>query len=758
MPEYTFHNLSPYDLEILVRDLLQAELSVRLESFARGRDKGIDLRYAKDRANAIVVQSKHYARSSWPALRKSLEAEVPKVRALSPKRYIVATSLPLTAERKEWVCKAFAPYCQTPADVFGVEDLNNLLGRHKEIERQHYKLWLTSVAVLERVLHSEIFAEQESEVNSLMKRVSRFVVNPSVGRARHILSEHHFCVITGVPGIGKTTLAEMLIIDHLDRGFECFRIWDDIGDARRVFMNGKPQLFYYDDFLGRTGLRQAEKNEDERLLRFIRDVVQSSHHRLLLTTRDYILNQARTVLEGLNTADIDPARCVVGLADYTPFIRAQILYNHLYYSGIPREHIEALVQSRAYRAIVHHANYSPRIVEAMTDVLNVRDLSAAAYPDAFLQNLANPKRLWETAYAGHLTHSAQNVLLVMVSLPNLVRLGEAEVAFEAFHRPRCERYGQTGSPYDWRRAIKELDGSFLTTAANLGTITLQLHNPSVRDFLENHVREQPRDTTELIAFAAFPDQLARMSGILAPLAERSWVVPSLRRFLEIFDNPSAKLYQLRLPDDHVEWRQATESPIVRFLAFSKLASLGDPTHVRKLVEEAATLALRYLEGTTPDRPELTRLLNQILTGSVPGIDQQHRLYSVAFSRAFGDLGSPDIGIDGYQALVDFAFEHVDAVADDIRERLVSQFDPFAAQELDVLDQDPDAASRLSAYDDLAAIAERLGRPLPRSREAMMESIEYWPDEDDDSRLGSTNDTVGGMSDGDLDSMFETLTD
>ena len=41
MSDYTFHTLSPIDFENLVRDLLQSELSVRLESFKAGRDFGI---------------------------------------------------------------------------------------------------------------------------------------------------------------------------------------------------------------------------------------------------------------------------------------------------------------------------------------------------------------------------------------------------------------------------------------------------------------------------------------------------------------------------------------------------------------------------------------------------------------------------------------------------------------------------------------------------------------------------------------------
>lgn len=755
MPNYSFETLSPYDLEVLTRDLLQAELGIRLENFAQGRDRGIDLRYARGRANTIIVQCKHYARSSWTELRRSLQADVPKVQALTPQRYMVVTSLPLTPDRKQWVFEAFAPYCQSATDVLGAEDLNNLLARHPPIERQHYKLWLTSVPILERILHSDVFADQSSEIEHIRRRIARFVTNASVIRALDILSTHHFCVITGVPGIGKTTLAEMLVIDHLDRGFECFRIWDDIGDARKVFGTGRNQLFYYDDFLGRTGLRQPDKNEDERLLRFIRDVVHSNYHRLLLTSRDYILNQARALLEGLTRADLDPARCVVSLADYTPQIRAEILYNHLYHSGIPQAHIDALVNARAYRAIVRHRNYSPRIVEAMTDVLNVRDIRADAYPAAFLANLENPRRLWEVAYGSHLTHAAQNALLVVASLADEIRITDAEQAFEAFHRPRSERYRQSSTPYDWKRALKELEGTFLTIGPSHGGITIRFHNPSVRDFMENHLRANVTDAVELIDSAVFPDQLTRIQRILGSTADRTWVPNTLRRFLEVIDRPSGHAELVRFVGNRTQWRTRAESPIVRFMAFAQIAAMGAPEGIADNVSTAKRYVLDHLRKGVPNRAEVTRLLEAIVEGSIPLVSSTDHLYLAAHERAYEALDAPGIELDEYDALVRFADKHPDEVNDEIRERLTRQFGPFADQELDVLDQyDPD--TRLGVYDQLAGIAERLGVTLPISRDEVMEGVEYWPDEEDDSRLGGGESGGGGMSDGDLDSMFDSL--
>jgi hypothetical protein len=48
MPSYDFTQLSSHDFEILVRDLLQAEWGTQIQSFAAGRDQGIDLQVGPD--------------------------------------------------------------------------------------------------------------------------------------------------------------------------------------------------------------------------------------------------------------------------------------------------------------------------------------------------------------------------------------------------------------------------------------------------------------------------------------------------------------------------------------------------------------------------------------------------------------------------------------------------------------------------------------------------------------------------------------
>lgn len=57
-----------------------------------------------------------------------------------------------------------------------------------------------------------------------------------------------------MPGIGKSTLAEMLIYAHLAKGYEPVVIQADIAEGRKLYRSDRKQIFYFDDFLGQTYL------------------------------------------------------------------------------------------------------------------------------------------------------------------------------------------------------------------------------------------------------------------------------------------------------------------------------------------------------------------------------------------------------------------------------------------------------------------------------------------------------------------------
>ncbi|MGY5790231.1 TIR domain-containing protein len=152
---YDFANLHHADFEELARALAGRALGVRFEAFPAGPDDGIDGRHTTADGD-IVLQAKHYGRSSFSALKSTMKRERASIDTLKPNRYLLVTSTPLTPANKRALQEIIGPSLLSPGDIFGPDDLNSLLRAHPDIEKAHPKLWMGSTAVMESVLASVI--------------------------------------------------------------------------------------------------------------------------------------------------------------------------------------------------------------------------------------------------------------------------------------------------------------------------------------------------------------------------------------------------------------------------------------------------------------------------------------------------------------------------------------------------------------------------------------------------------------------------
>ena len=83
-----YANLSDVEFEYLCQDIMQRKLGIELRRFAAGRDGGIDLADNAHLPN-IIVQVKHYLKSTSSQLINSLKKELPKVKKHSPNQYYI---------------------------------------------------------------------------------------------------------------------------------------------------------------------------------------------------------------------------------------------------------------------------------------------------------------------------------------------------------------------------------------------------------------------------------------------------------------------------------------------------------------------------------------------------------------------------------------------------------------------------------------------------------------------------------------------
>lgn len=654
---YTFEGLLPADFEDLARDLVGADLGVRFEAFAAGPDSGMDGRHASDGQDTIL-QVKHYASSSFSVLKRAVVRERVAIDRLCPDRYVLATSRRLTPGNKATLALEIGPALETESHIYGPDDLNALLRRFPQIEKSHIKLWLSGGAALDRIIRSAAYAYTAITHDEIKAKVRAYALNPSFAEARAVLEGQHLLIISGPPGVGKTTLAEMLSYAYISDGWELVAI-RNLDDGLAAIDDGRRQMFLFDDFLGTIALdARSLSTRDSDLARFFRRIRKSPNARFILTTRAYIFEEARRVSEHLADQRLEISKYVLDVGLYTRRIRARILYNHLLVAGTPGPHVNALVRSGQIARIIDHRNYNPRVIEWMTDAEHLTEIAPEDYPKAFLGALANPRRLWDTAYRTHIPYKCQHLLIaIFFSRDTGTDVEDLRRAYDALHERLCFRYGRTRSPKDFEEALRILEGGFITIRDR----AVNFVNPSFRDYMDDYLADG-----QLLTECALSATTADAAGKVWRLGLRCGLSPEQEQafaacFLDIARNFNDLPVWRRINEHPIQYRMADMALAARL---SLLLEWWSKTQINEFAQVALTLAeTNALTGFSSwlDGNDLVSLIRRLRGGEIAAFPSTNLLCDYLEAGLLAVIASTPVDI--LTGLSESLQDHIDVLPD-----------------------------------------------------------------------------------------------
>lgn len=510
---YRLNVLNDKEFEELAQQILERELGVALQNFKPGKDLGIDFRYSSDGENKIVVQAKHYVRSKFPQLKSSLLSERKKMDSLAsvPQRYILFTSLSLSVAETDEIHQLLSPYLQSPQDIYGLDRIEKLITDHPDIEKRFFKLWITSTNTLQLVLNNSAHSRNVLLRDDILKRVGLYVPTDSLPVARQILEDSKLLIITGDPGVGKTTLSHILIYELLAKGYELIHILDKISEAENLISMdpARKQVIFFDDFLGANVNDVMHQNSEGAINTLINRIKSMENKCLIMTSRTTILNQASSRLEKFHRSGVvDTSSYLLEVQEYSRYNKARILYNHIYHADL-HEDKEVFFTEKFYYEIIDHQNYFPRLIEFITSSVQFKRSKKTDYRTFILHVLENPEAIWQFAYEEQLEDEERFLLCTLFSLGGYYVTKELlEKAFEARYAYEIKINGFVRKSDAFNRSLKKLTDSMISLRDDnyLNEVNVSLLNPSIADFLINYLGDRAKEQERILLSAIYLDQ------------------------------------------------------------------------------------------------------------------------------------------------------------------------------------------------------------------------------------------------------------
>lgn len=497
-----YGNLNDVEFEYLCQDIMQSKLNTILHKFARGKDGGIDLADNVHTKN-IIVQVKHYTRSSVEQLVASLKNEVLKVQKLAPKQYYICCSKELSPQKVDEIYKLFLDYMDSPSNIITLNEIDDFLTDSANIEilKKHFKLWIESTGILQDIGNTNIFIDCESLLANIKSEENLFVKTSAFSNALKCLDDNKTLFITGNPGVGKTITSKMLVLHYAAIGYRV-RFSTNVSDLDELkkSLSRNPEvkeIILIDDCFGQAYFNMKESQNAE-ILSLINYVNSSANKLLILNSRITILKEAKERKPELVKC-FEGKQCKVYILDMTAMDnveKAKIFYNHIVFNGMEEVYFSEIQKDKRYLNIIKHPNYTPRIIEFICNDNRYRDVEPSRYYEFTIQQLDNPREIWRDEYERKLQKVDRLLLLTLYSLSDSsVEESKVKECFE--HRISYESdIDITINQYE-ASLTRLLDG-FIQLVSERGIKKLAMINPSVNDYLDGRLNSSFLEKQQLI--------------------------------------------------------------------------------------------------------------------------------------------------------------------------------------------------------------------------------------------------------------------
>lgn len=512
---YNLKNLNDYEYEVLCLDAMSKILKKKLYRFARGKDGGIDICDNIDNPK-IIIQVKQYSNSKYSNLKSVIKnEEFKKIQRICPDEYYLCTSMELTRENKKELYEILNPYMKEATNIIDGVEMNDFLEQEDNIDivKKNYKLWINSTNVLSLINNKNVFIDCDELMYDIENHIKSFVETEGYIEAYNKLNKENIIIIIGGPGVGKSTISKMILLKYASDGYKVRYTTDNnISNIKNILSmdNDSKEIVLLDDFLGQhyLNLKESEPNELKTLLSFIH---RNKNKKLILNSRITILNEAKNRYINFNELieEYETNTYLINLDNMKKVEKAKILYNHMFFNNITREHFINIKEDKRYLNIVKHNNYNPRIIEYVTKGNRYKSIDPKQYYNYIIKNLDNPKDVWKDEFENRLSTEDRTLMLILYSLTN--NYIEINILREVYNKSIKGLYNIDSSLNTFDRVIYRLSDSLIVKLEDSNRIKVGVLNPSINDYIKNELDLNVNEQMYIAHNAIYVEQLLKFS-------------------------------------------------------------------------------------------------------------------------------------------------------------------------------------------------------------------------------------------------------
>lgn len=315
----------------------------------------------------------------------------------------------------------------------------------------------------------------------MKEQADTYVETGTYRRIKEFWDKNHVVIITGDPGAGKTAAAYKLAWQFSGEDTDKIVYTNSLNIIFSQYSEGGEKVFLLDDFWG--SIRHRGGVNHSKLQMILKGIMESEDQRLIITTRDYILESE---INGNRLCKPFLERFRVGCyeEDYTLGEKVEILFSHIKSSGLPWDYANAVYE--ILPELLMDTEFNPRIVAMAVHQDDWKYMCPEQYAGELKDNLEYPEEFWNSILKD-LDEDSLVLAVLLYSFEGAANLEDLQYAYEIYEKKeRAIREVR-----DFFGCLGTLEHSIAISFAPLDEEhpVIWFKNPGIEDCVGNFIQE-----------------------------------------------------------------------------------------------------------------------------------------------------------------------------------------------------------------------------------------------------------------------------